>query len=93
MVDDGMFDELEKLREENKQLQQDLDAVTKTACENLFLEKTKKSKVIKKLKAQIKDAEDALEKMNDKVVGREYGLDSEEIWEITQEYETKYGKE
>ena len=42
------------------------------------------------LKQQLADAEKALDKMNDKVVGREYGLDAEEIWEITREYKSKY---
>jgi peptide methionine sulfoxide reductase MsrA len=85
MVDDGMFDELESLRnenkvledqlrkaiqsekkliksmweviDENKQLQQDLDMVTKTACDNIFLEKAKKAEVIKQIKQQLADAE------------------------------------
>ena len=42
--------QLEKLHDENQELQQDLDVVTKAACENLFLEKTKKAGIIKELR-------------------------------------------
>ena len=49
--------------------------------------------VITKLQNRLEEAEKALDKMNKMVVGREYGLDAEEIWEITKEYFDKYSKE
>jgi hypothetical protein len=45
---------------------------------------------INRLDMQIIECEKCLTLMNDKVVGREYGLDAEHIWDICKDYYSKY---
>ena len=45
---------------------------------------------INRLDMQLIECEICLTSMNDKVVGREYGLDAEEIWDICKDYYSKY---
>ena len=43
----------ERLEKENEKLEQDLIAIQKAACENLFLEKVKNNEIIKKLQEEV----------------------------------------
>jgi hypothetical protein len=50
-------------------------------------------KQINSLKQQLKEANEVIEILNNKATGREYGLDAEDIWEISKIYIEKYGSE
>lgn len=46
-----------------------------------------------KLRNRLKEAEEVIDRLNSEAVGKEYGLDSEDIWEISREYLAKYKEE
>lgn len=48
---------------------------------------------LKEVEARLASANEVIMTLNNKATGREYGLDAEDIWEISKVYIEKYGSE
>jgi hypothetical protein len=62
-------------------------------CDFMYEEFEFLSEKVIKLQARLEEAEEVIDRLNSEAVGKEYGLDSEDIWEISREYLAKYQEE